>query len=88
MLRKKERAAADNNTLQIAVTSKSLGDWYHEHQKYQQALDCYIDEAKAYEQLGINKLEIAKANRMIGEMFMLLENFDDALKHELIYLSK
>lgn len=71
----------------MALVCKSLGDWYHDNQQYQQALECYKDEAKAFERLG-NRLETAKAHRMVGEMFMLLEQFEDALKHELIYLSK
>lgn len=71
----------------MALACKSLGDYYHEHQQYAQALECYQEEAAAFERLS-NRLETSKAHRMIGEMYMLLEKFDDALKHELIYLSE
>lgn len=86
LMRKKQRAIIDNNTPQLAVACKNLGDWYHENQQYENALECYKEEAKAYELLG-KRMEKSKAHRMIGEMYMLLENFDEALKHELVYLS-
>lgn len=87
LIRKKQRAAIENNASQLAVVCKSLGDWYHENQQYDKALECYKEEADVHQSLG-NNLEKAKAHRMIGEMFMLLENYDEALKHEQIYLSK
>lgn len=86
-MRKKQRAIIDNNTPQLAVACKNLGDWYHENQQYENALECYKEEANAYELLG-KRLEKSKAHRMIGEMYMLLEKFDKALEHELVYLSK
>lgn len=87
MIRKKERAIIENNPIQLAVACNSLGDWYHENQQYENALECYKEEAKAYEKLG-KRLEKSRAHRMIGEICMLLEQFEDALKHELIYLSE
>lgn len=87
LIRKKQRAIIDDNANQLATACKSLGDWYHENQQYEKALDCYKEEADAYGTLG-KRFEKSKAHRMIGEMYMLLENFDEALKHELIYLSK
>lgn len=87
MIRKKQRAFIDNHPTQLAVACKNLGDCYHENQQYEKALECYKEEAAVYESLG-QRFEKSKAHRMIGEMYMLLENFDDALKHELIYLSK
>lgn len=87
LIRKKDRAIADNNPTQLAVAYNNLGDWYHENQKYEDALECYKQEADVYKSLG-KRLEEAKAHRMIGEMYMLLEKFEDALKHELVYLCK
>lgn len=86
LLRKKQRAIIDNNPQQLAVVCKNLGDLYHENQQYENAIGCYKEEANAYELLG-KRLENSKAHRMIGEMYMLLENFDEALRHELIYLN-
>lgn len=87
MIRKKGRAIIDNNSLQLAVACNNLGDWYHENQQYEKALECYKEEAKVYETLG-KRLEKSRAHRMIGEIYMLLEQFENALKHELIYLSE
>lgn len=87
LIRKKQRAIIDNNPHQLAIAYKNLGDWYHENQQFENALGCYKEEAGVYDSLG-KRLEKARAHRMIGEMCMLLENFDDALEHELIYLSE
>lgn len=87
LLRKKQRALADKNKLHLAVACHNLGDWYQENQEYENALNSYRDEAAAYDDLGL-RMERARAHRMIGEMFMLLENFENALEHELIYLSE
>lgn len=86
LLRKKQRAIIENNPQQLAVACKHLADCYHENHQYENALACYKEEANAYELLG-KRLDKAKAHRMIGEMYMLLEKFDEALKHELVYLS-
>lgn len=87
LIRKKQRAVIDNNPSQLAIAHKNLGDWYHENQQYENALECYKEEASVYDSLG-KRIEKAKAHRMIGEMYMLLEKFEEALNHELIYLSK
>lgn len=86
-MRKKQRALADNNKLQLAVACHNLANWYQENQDFDRALTSYRDEAAAYAELD-KGIECARAHRMIGEMFMLLENFDSALEHELIYLSE
>lgn len=85
--RKKRRAIADNNIQQLATVCKNLGDYYHENQQLENALDAYTEEANAYGRLG-KVMEKARAHRMIGEMYMLLENFGDAMKHEKIFLCK
>lgn len=85
-MRKKHRALADNNKSQLALACHHLGDWYQENQEFENALNSYREEAAAYDDLG-KPMERARAHRMIGEMYMLLENFEKALEHELIYLS-
>lgn len=87
LLRKKERAILENNGNHLALACKNLGDCYHENHQYEKALECYKEEAKVYESLS-KRLENSKAHRMIGEMYMLLEQFENALKHELVYLSQ
>lgn len=86
-MRKKRRAIADRNKSHLAVACHNLGNLYQENQDYENALANYREEATAYEELQM-RMEEARAHRMIGEMFMLLDDFEKALDHELIYLSK
>lgn len=86
LLRRKHRAIEENNTQQLAQTCRSLADWYQENQKYDDALQHYKEGATAYRSLGM-RMETCRAHRMIGEMYMLMENFDEALKYGLKYLS-
>lgn len=87
MIRKKRKAEFENNQQQSAVACQNLGNWYHENQQYENALANYREEAGIYAALSM-RMEEARAHRMVGEVFMLLENFESALEHELIYLSK
>lgn len=87
LLRKKRRAQTENNQQQLAIACKNIGDFYHENQQYDSALEAYTEEARIFKNLGKN-MDKARAHRMIGEMYMLLENFNDAIKHEKIYLGK
>lgn len=87
LLRRKQRAIEENNTQQLAQIYRKLADFYHENQRYEDALAQYKEEAKVYRSLGM-AIHAGLANRMIGEMYMLLENFDEALNYELKYLSE
>lgn len=60
---------------------------YAENQKYHDALEHYREEAKAFGSLKL-PLDAARANRMMSEMYMHIENFDEALKYGLKYLSE
>ncbi|XP_037959242.1 tonsoku-like protein [Teleopsis dalmanni] len=84
-IKRKEKAANDGNLEQLAVSCNNLGDFYNQHGKYQQAAQEYQQEAELYERLH-KKLEMAKAHRMIGEMCMLLSEFDNAKQHINTYL--
>lgn len=86
-MKRKQRAINEKNVQQLAQVCRKLGDMYAENQKYHDALDHYREETKAYGNLKM-PLDAARANRMMGEMYMLLENFDEALKHGLNYLSE
>lgn len=85
-MKKKQRAIEENNLQQLALASNNLGNLYQEKQEYQQALEQYTDEAKAYKTLE-KRLDTGKAYRMIGEMYMLLEDFEKAVEYELKYFS-
>lgn len=64
-----------------------MGDYYNQQGRYQNAVKEYQEEANIYAKMG-KKLEMAKAHRMVGEMFMLLSDFDKAKDNINDYLSK
>lgn len=45
----------------------------------------FRQEAGIYSELG-KKMDCARANRMIGEVYLLMGKYTDALKHEDIYM--
>lgn len=70
----------------LAVACSNLGDFYNQQGRFQNAVKEYQDAAIIYTKMG-KKLEMAKAHRMVGEMFMLLGEFDNAKEHINDYLS-
>lgn len=71
----------------MAQTCNHLGDFYNQQGRYQCAVKEYEEEAILYSKLG-KQLEMAKAHRMVGEMYMLLSDFDNAKSQINTYLSK
>lgn len=70
-----------------ANTCNTLGAVYQNIGNYKKALIEYKEEARVFNNLG-NNMENGKANRMIGEIYILLNKTQEALKHEFIYLSE
>lgn len=50
-----------------------------------EALSEFRQEAGIYSE-KCKKMDYARANRMIGEVYLLMSKYDDALKHEDIYM--
>ena len=86
-IKRKEKARSEANPQQLAVCCNILGDFYNQQGKYQNAMREYLQEAELYAKLG-KKLEMAKAHRMTGEMYMLLSEFGEAKDHINLYLGK
>lgn len=63
-----------------------MGGYYNEKGLYELALSEFKDEAETYEKLD-KKMDKAKSHRMIGEMYMLIGEFNKALQNEMIYLT-
>lgn len=53
--------------------------------RYESALDEYTAVAETYSDLN-NRLDYARANRMVGEAYMQMREFDKAIQHQQIYL--
>lgn len=59
---------------------------YNETGAFEEAKEQFEDEFNAYKKLGAI-MDAARAERMIGEMLMLIGEHEKALKHEQNYLS-
>lgn len=53
--------------------------------RYDSAIDEYTTVAETYNDLN-NRLDYARANRMVGEAYMQMREFDKAIQHQQIYL--
>ncbi|XP_041987217.1 tonsoku-like protein [Aricia agestis] len=86
LLRKKKKALNGSNKRVLAEACNDLASFYYKNSRYSDALDEYRNEASICKELGL-RLEWATCNRMIGEMYMLMAEFDKALKYEERHLS-
>lgn len=86
LLKKKRRARDDNDLTQLASACQNLGEYYHEQSDFENALKNFEEAAAAHKSNGSTNMDIGKSHRMIGEMCMLLGDFEKSLKHEQIYL--
>ncbi|XP_030372759.1 tonsoku-like protein [Scaptodrosophila lebanonensis] len=84
-IKRKEKARIDGNREQLAISCNQLGDHFNQQGKYNEAVKEYKEEASIYASMG-KELETAKAKRMVGEMFMLLCEYDAAKDHINDYL--
>lgn len=64
-----------------------LADLYIQKGNYEDAIVEYSTVAEIYEALG-KVIDYARANRMIGEAYAHLREFDQALHYQEIYLSR
>lgn len=86
-MRRKKKALNASNRRLLAEACNDLATYYYKHNRYSDALDEYKHEASICKELGL-RMEWATCNRMIGEMFMLMAEFDKALKYEERHLGK
>lgn len=81
LLRRKKKALNASNRRVLAEACNDLASYYYKHNRYSDALDEYKAEASICKDLGL-RMEWGTSNRMVGEMYMLLAEFDKALKYE------
>ncbi|XP_058462858.1 tonsoku-like protein [Malaya genurostris] len=85
LLRRKKKSSECGNLQQLADSCRKLGELYIDRGEYRRALNEFKLVAKAYHKLKM-PMEVGRANRLIGEMFMLLDEFEKALQYEKVYL--
>lgn len=81
LLKRKKKALNGSNRRVLAEAYNDLATFYYKHNRYDDALDEYKNEASVCKELGL-RMEWGTCNRMIGEMYMLMAEFDKALKYE------
>ncbi|XP_049874535.1 tonsoku-like protein [Pectinophora gossypiella] len=81
LLRRKKKALNGSNRRAFAEACNDLATFYYKQNRYSDALDEYKAEASICKDLGL-RMEWGTCNRMIGEMYMLMAEFDKALKYE------
>lgn len=86
-LKRKSKAFANGNREQIAFACNQLADFYNQMGDHRSALKEYTLAVDFYKKHG-NKLSEAIAHRMVGEMYLYLNNFDDAKSHINDYFRK
>ncbi|XP_063382703.1 tonsoku-like protein [Cydia fagiglandana] len=86
LIRKKKKALNGSNKRAYAEACNDLATYYYKKNRYADALDEYRTEASVCKELGL-RMEWGTCNRMIGEMYMLLAEFDKALKYEKRHLA-
>ncbi|KAL1130615.1 hypothetical protein AAG570_011857 [Ranatra chinensis] len=84
--KKKEKATAEGNLNGIFYACKELAEIYFQEEKYDEALLQYKDMEKTCEESG-NKIDYARAHRMIGEVYCEKGQFEKAIKHQMIHLN-
>lgn len=84
-LKKKEKALLENNYENIYYACKELADIYVNQEDYQRALSQYEHCEEAAKCSG-DEIRLAVANRMIGEMYCYLNDFENAIKHQKFHL--
>lgn len=86
-LRRKRKALSEGNKKLLATTCIDLAELYMRQGRYDTAVDEFTLVADAYSSLG-KEMDYGRANRMIGEAYMQLREFDKALSHQKIHLGK
>lgn len=85
MHRRKQKAEDENNQQALAEAYNKLGNLYASENRYQDALREFRQEASISQLLG-KRMDYGRANRMLGEVYMLLGNYKEALKFQEVYL--
>ncbi|XP_015595253.1 tonsoku-like protein [Cephus cinctus] len=85
LLKRKRWAQRVGNVKVLAEVVKELGDIYFETERLEEALQEYMEQLELCETLN-DKLNCAVAHRMIGEVYVKLGDYEQALVHQNLYL--
>lgn len=76
---------SDGNKQQLVAVCVDLAELYFKDGQYERCIDEYKIVADNYKKMK-NLMDYGRANRMIGEAYTHLTDYDKALKHQQIHL--
>jgi tetratricopeptide (TPR) repeat protein len=85
LLKRKAKAVEENNIEAQADACNKLGNYFMNANQLDNALTQFKEESSIHKKLN-RKIDFAKANRLIGEVYMSMGRYKDALTHEDVYL--
>lgn len=84
-MKRKKKALSENNKISIVTACINLAEYYFTKCKYDLAIAEYQIVATQYN--AMNKpIDYARSNRMIGEAYANLKQYNKALKYQNIHL--
>lgn len=84
LLKRKRKAISECDQKHLAAVTIDLAEFYFREGIYEKALTEYKEVAILYKEMG-NMLDYARANRMIGETYTNLRQYEKALRCQQIY---
>lgn len=85
MRKKKQKALSEGNKLTLPIICQDLASHYMSDGQYKDAIEEYNIAAQLFRETG-KQIEYACVNRMIGEAYTNLLDYDNALKHQKVHL--
>ncbi|KAI4471123.1 tonsoku-like protein [Holotrichia oblita] len=85
LLKRKKRASTENDKMSLITACIKLAEYYFTTNKYDLAIAEYVKVGMLYKALN-KPIDYAQCNRMIGEAYSHLKQYNKALKHQNIHL--
>ncbi|KAL0822732.1 hypothetical protein ABMA28_004749 [Loxostege sticticalis] len=89
LVKRKEKALKNVSRREVSTILKACNDlatYYHKHKRYKDALIEFEQQAKLCEENGL-RMRWANCNRMIGQMYFEMAQFDKALEYVQCHLT-
>lgn len=88
LIQRKRRALQEKKWPLYDAAALALGNFYADATQYQKALDVFVEATNVFRGKEAFRMTLGRAHRMVAEMQILLENFDEAVLHVDKFLSE
>lgn len=85
---RKRRALQEKKLQAYDAAAQALGNFHADAGQYQLALDVFAEAIAVFRGKEPFRMQLGRAHRMVAEMQILLENFDEAVLHVDKFLSE